>query len=164
LRKHSRLHACCHGCNDDRGVELSRTRVAPDKARTRHAAQPSPVSLASASLRRVHWPCWWLASRRTMAKECGTGACRSRRVDWRNRTTPSCGRGEGLTRGTLGLPGLHAASAGLVVKKAPPGFEPGIKVLQTSALPLGYGAAPRRVYPPWSCLLNSRRKGREHRI
>jgi hypothetical protein len=25
--------------------------------------------------------------------------------------------------------------------KAPPGFEPGMKVLQTSALPLGYGAA-----------------------
>ena len=24
--------------------------------------------------------------------------------------------------------------------EAPPGFEPGIKVLQTSALPLGYGA------------------------
>ena len=32
--------------------------------------------------------------------------------------------------------------------EAPPGFEPGIKVLQTSALPLGYGAtvvAPSRV-------------------
>jgi hypothetical protein len=25
-------------------------------------------------------------------------------------------------------------------RKAPPGFEPGMKVLQTSALPLGYGA------------------------
>lgn len=24
--------------------------------------------------------------------------------------------------------------------EAPPGFEPGVKVLQTSALPLGYGA------------------------
>ena len=29
--------------------------------------------------------------------------------------------------------------------KAPPGFEPGIKVLQTSALPLGYGA---KIYMP----------------
>ena len=27
-----------------------------------------------------------------------------------------------------------------VVEEAPPGFEPGMKVLQTSALPLGYGA------------------------
>ena len=26
------------------------------------------------------------------------------------------------------------------VEEAPPGFEPGMKVLQTSALPLGYGA------------------------
>jgi hypothetical protein len=25
-------------------------------------------------------------------------------------------------------------------QEAPPGFEPGMKVLQTSALPLGYGA------------------------
>ena len=25
-------------------------------------------------------------------------------------------------------------------KEAPPGFEPGVEVLQTSALPLGYGA------------------------
>jgi site-specific recombinase XerD len=29
------------------------------------------------------------------------------------------------------------------VKEAPPGFEPGMKVLQTSALPLGYGARKR---------------------
>ena len=29
----------------------------------------------------------------------------------------------------------------LAVHKAPPGFEPGVEVLQTSALPLGYGAA-----------------------
>ena len=27
-----------------------------------------------------------------------------------------------------------------MLKKAPPGFEPGIEVLQTFALPLGYGA------------------------
>jgi hypothetical protein len=29
----------------------------------------------------------------------------------------------------------------VVVGEAPPGFEPGVEVLQTSALPLGYGAA-----------------------
>ena len=28
----------------------------------------------------------------------------------------------------------------VVVGEAPPGFEPGVEVLQTSALPLGYGA------------------------
>ena len=28
----------------------------------------------------------------------------------------------------------------LLLLEAPPGIEPGIKVLQTSALPLGYGA------------------------
>ena len=33
--------------------------------------------------------------------------------------------------------------AGCVVQEAPPGFEPGMKVLQTSALPLGYGARKR---------------------
>jgi hypothetical protein len=33
--------------------------------------------------------------------------------------------------------------AGLGDQKAPPGFEPGMKVLQTSALPLGYGARKR---------------------
>ena len=39
--------------------------------------------------------------------------------------------------------------------KAPPGIEPGIKVLQTSALPLGYGAAwsglrgSNSLPPPW---------------
>ena len=32
------------------------------------------------------------------------------------------------------------ASAGIFTLEAPPGFGPGIKVLQTSALPLGYGA------------------------
>ena len=26
------------------------------------------------------------------------------------------------------------------IQEAPPGFEPGVEVLQTSALPLGYGA------------------------
>ena len=31
-----------------------------------------------------------------------------------------------------------------VDQKAPPGFEPGMKVLQTSALPLGYGARKQR--------------------
>ena len=31
-------------------------------------------------------------------------------------------------------------------RKAPPGFEPGMEVLQTSALPLGYGAATRSVW------------------
>jgi hypothetical protein len=33
--------------------------------------------------------------------------------------------------------------SGRDVKEAPPGFEPGMKVLQTSALPLGYGARIR---------------------
>ena len=32
------------------------------------------------------------------------------------------------------------------IKEAPPGFEPGMEVLQTSALPLGYGAATRSVW------------------
>ena len=36
--------------------------------------------------------------------------------------------------------------AGVVRRKAPPGFEPGMEVLQTSALPLGYGAATRSVW------------------
>jgi hypothetical protein len=35
--------------------------------------------------------------------------------------------------------------AGLGDQEAPPGFEPGMKVLQTSALPLGYGARKRRL-------------------
>ena len=30
----------------------------------------------------------------------------------------------------------------LISLEAPPGFEPGIRVLQTHALPLGYGAVP----------------------
>jgi integrase len=33
--------------------------------------------------------------------------------------------------------------AEVVIEEAPPGFEPGMKVLQTSALPLGYGARKR---------------------
>ena len=33
------------------------------------------------------------------------------------------------------------AAEGSVVLEAPPGFEPGMEVLQTSALPLGDGAA-----------------------
>ena len=32
------------------------------------------------------------------------------------------------------------------LKKAPPGFEPGIEVLQTFALPLGYGATKMYSY------------------
>ena len=36
---------------------------------------------------------------------------------------------------------LHALACGYWDEEAPPGFEPGMKVLQTSALPLGYGAA-----------------------
>jgi hypothetical protein len=35
---------------------------------------------------------------------------------------------------------LGRLETGAVIEKAPPGFEPGMKVLQTSALPLGYGA------------------------
>jgi hypothetical protein len=38
------------------------------------------------------------------------------------------------------------AESGYVVQEAPPGFEPGMEVLQTSALPLGYGAATRFVW------------------
>ena len=43
----------------------------------------------------------------------------------------------------------------LLILEAPPGIEPGIKVLQTSALPLGYGAAwsglrgSNSLPPPW---------------
>ena len=38
--------------------------------------------------------------------------------------------------------------------EAPPGFEPGVKVLQTSALPLGYVATYGRGEPGvWVCLL-----------
>ena len=40
---------------------------------------------------------------------------------------------------------LMRSEAGVVTIEAPPGFEPGMKVLQTSALPLGYGARKRRV-------------------
>jgi integrase len=51
--------------------------------------------------------------------------------------------------------------------EAPPGFEPGMEVLQTSALPLGYGAATR--HDPsgstfQSIASSSRRSARDHRI
>jgi hypothetical protein len=38
-------------------------------------------------------------------------------------------------------PGCHQGCDNLLIKlEAPPGFEPGVEVLQTSALPLGDGA------------------------
>jgi hypothetical protein len=36
-------------------------------------------------------------------------------------------------------------SQGFTSSEAPPGFEPGVEVLQTSALPLGYGALAGRI-------------------
>jgi hypothetical protein len=46
--------------------------------------------------------------------------------------------GLSLQNSAHGVPGR--LETGAVIEKAPPGFEPGMKVLQTSALPLGYGA------------------------
>jgi integrase len=46
-----------------------------------------------------------------------------------------------LKKQALGAPGRVQTGRG--DQKAPPGFEPGMKVLQTSALPLGYGARKR---------------------
>ena len=39
-----------------------------------------------------------------------------------------------------GLRRCQPLPCGYCRQEAPPGFEPGMKVLQTSALPLGYGA------------------------
>ncbi len=47
-----------------------------------------------------------------------------------------------LENAGLDAPGRLETAAG--DQKAPPGFEPGMKVLQTSALPLGYGARKQR--------------------
>ena len=38
-----------------------------------------------------------------------------------------------------------------VFREAPPGFEPGIKDLQSSALPLGHGAGNARGADSWRC-------------
>ena len=46
--------------------------------------------------------------------------------------------GLSLQNSVHGVPGR--LETGAVTEEAPPGFEPGMKVLQTSALPLGYGA------------------------
>jgi hypothetical protein len=71
-------------------------------------------------------------------------------------------------RSASGFAGTKAGRKTLVYNnlalEAPPGFEPGIEVLQTSALPLGYGAegetarhgATRRTLlpvGPWVCLM-----------
>ena len=44
------------------------------------------------------------------------------------------------------MPALHVKYWITFHSEAPPGFEPGMEVLQTSALPLGYGAATRSVW------------------
>jgi len=72
------------------------------------------------------------------------GVCRQVSGMERFVTQGSSARARGwseLDRKTWGLDAFRGIPAGTDVKKAPPGFEPGIKVLQTSALPLGYGAA-----------------------
>ena len=51
---------------------------------------------------------------------------------------------EGKPAGNKGCGRLQPLACGHQLEKAPPGFEPGMKVLQTSALPLGYGAAKWR--------------------
>ena|GEM_PF-1732236 len=43
--------------------------------------------------------------------------------------------------------GLHPRMQTLVVEEAPGGFEPPMEVLQTSALPLGYGAIKQKGEP-----------------
>ncbi len=51
---------------------------------------------------------------------------------------PTCMMHSALENEALDAPGRVDSVS--VVEEAPPGFEPGMKVLQTSALPLGYGA------------------------
>ena len=67
-------------------------------------------------------PCRRLASGRTLCGEFANRACCRKRPTW------------------VASPKHKPPCWGAFVLEAPPGIGPGIKVLQTSALPLGYGA------------------------
>ena len=70
-------------------------------------------------------PCRRLASGRTLCGEFANRACCRKRPTW------------------MASPKQKHPCWGAFVLEAPPGIGPGIKVLQTSALPLGYGALSR---------------------
>ena len=70
-------------------------------------------------------PCRRLASGRTLCDEFANRACCRKRPTW------------------MASPKQKHPCWGAFVLEAPPGIGPGIKVLQTSALPLGYGALSR---------------------
>ena len=67
-------------------------------------------------------PCRRLASGRTLCGEFANRSCCRKRPTW------------------VASPKQKHPCWGAFVLEAPPGIGPGIKVLQTSALPLGYGA------------------------
>jgi hypothetical protein len=69
---------------------------------------------------------------------------RFRRMNLDSSVTPDLGIEPGLENEGFDPSGLLKSISD--VKEAPPGFEPGMEVLQTSALPLGYGAATRSVW------------------
>ena len=70
------------------------------------------------------------------------------RVGDRSTATPMwVDDGEVQDQGALLIPPCsHRAGEGTKRLEAPPGFEPGMEVLQTSALPLGDGAGRNRLY------------------